>query len=359
MKIAYSVMGEGRGHVARLISIAPLLDAELMIFAGGDAYKFLRSYSLLEDQYKLVGIPTIKYTYGDGQIKFLRTVKNNLKHILDFKSYILLGYLYGFRNHSTTKLIEQKVNDFKPDLIVSDSEFFIQHIRRDVPLVSFDRYGKIAFCESSVNSSSLHQFQREVNNFSYRSMMGNVDNIITTSFYDAKPKKQYAEIVNSLGPIIRKEMHGVTPIEGDHVVVYATHKYIYTDRFLAELKKLKRKVYVYGSSLTGTSGNLEFCAIDPEAFIDHISTSAYIISTPGNMLLSEMGYLGKRMILLWTNPLEQRESALYGQKLGIGKIVDPESVTAQEIETKIGELNNSPRLKDCSREVANAIIASV
>lgn len=359
MKIAYSVMGEGRGHVSRLVSIAPLLDAELMIFAGGDAYKFLRSYNLMEDQYKLVGIPTIKYTYGDGQIKFIRTVRNNLKYILDFKSYILLGYLNGFRNHSTTKLIEQKVNDFKPDLIVSDSEFFIQHIRRDVPLVSFDRYGKIAFCESTVETSVAHQIQRSLNNFSYKSMMGNVDKIITTSFYDAAPKEDYAGFVKSLGPIIRKEVRAVTPSEGDHVVVYATHKYIYTQRFLSELKKLKRKVYVYGSSLSGSSDNLEFCSINPEAFIEHISSSAYIVSTPGNMLLSEMGYLGKRMILLWTNPLEQRESALYGEKLGIGKIVNPETVTAVEIEAKVALLNNFPRLKDCSHNVAEAIKSSI
>ena len=344
MKIAYGVNGEGRGHVTRLLSIVPKLDAEFMIFAGGDAHQHLTKLKASLKQHQLIEIPTLRFSYKNGNINQFKSIQRNLPLAFDFK--------FGGR---TTKKVEKTLEGFRPDLIISDSEQFINHSKRSAPLLSFDRFGKIAFCKTSIKMESYHKAQRSIHSRTYKILLGNPEHIITTSFYDAKPKKQYKNRVLSYGPILRKEILDTHGEDMDHIVVYATNPYIFNDHFFNELNKLGRQVFVYGSGRTGQHGNVTFCEIDPIPFIEHLRTSAFVISTPGNVLLSEIRHFKKKVLLFWTDPIEQRENALIAEYLGFAKRISSKTITAEEIEILVESLVPAEPIKDSIEEVVRQI----
>lgn len=359
MKVAYGIMGEGRGHAARLLTIGPKLNAELLIFAGGDAYKFLKSIDLgiFGGPVEVVEIPTFGFRYQGSKISLLATSLASLPKLLDLKLHKVPFLKLGIIAQNTKK-IEERINDFGPSIIVSDGEPYTSHIRRKVPLLSFDRFAKMAFCKSSVATTKNHKFKKWVSINTYKQLLANPDYIITSSFYDAVPKKGMEQKMLSLGPIFRKEVLDETPVEGDHVVVYATNPYIYTDAFFKTLNNIDRKVFCYGSGREGQLGNIVFCSLAPTDFAEHIRTCAYVISTPGNMLLSELRYLQKRVLLVKTDSLEQRENILYAAKMGFGSQISFEKVFSQEeVENQVSQLKPSEPVADHADEVVNKILS--
>ncbi|MFT6852602.1 MAG: hypothetical protein ACJAVB_001220 [Cyclobacteriaceae bacterium] len=356
MKIAYAVMGDGRGHVMRFLTLAPYLKGELLVFAGGDAYDFLKRYDSEHLIFRLIKIPAMQYQISDGKILFVASFFSNLKQILDFK--LNRSFPLRWRGVSPiTRYIQQEIAAFDPDLIVSDSEFYVQHVRRKAPLVLLDRYSKIAFCRPNAVGNWSHRLQRSFNNLSYRFLMGRVDHVIATSFYPAQPLHRFKKKVSSFGPIIRDGIRSISSSEGQHVVVYATHSYIYSDHFLVELSKLNVPVVIYGAKSTKDLPNLLFKDIDPQEFIQDAASSAYIIATPGNMLISEMGYLGKKMILIRTTPLEQREGSINALKIGIAQVIEPRDFTAEKVAEKLRKFKPYDSLHDESEHIANKLLS--
>jgi len=354
MRIAYAIMGEGRGHVTRLAAVLPHFNAESIIFAGGDAHRFLVENPLPACKYELVEVPTLKFAYGNGRIRVFTSFRRNLQHVFDFKSHTLHHANLG--RHSVTRLMEEKVQKFQPDIIVSDSEPFIQHIHRDVPLILFDRFAKIAFCEKGVNVPFPDNLMRQVNISFYRFMMGRPDHVIATSFYAAPTLEKYKGWVDSVGPILKPSVLTVAPSNGDHVVVYATHHYIYTPQFIDRLKALKREVRVYGAGRTGSDGLIQFLNIEPGRFIEDVASSAFVITTPGNVLLSELNHLRKKAVLLWTKSVEQQENVLYAQKICLASIIrDVNRWNAQELEKEVFSLPPSEKLEDSTLQVVSLI----
>lgn len=359
MKVAYGIMGEGRGHAARLLTIGPKLGAELLIFAGGDAYKFLQSIDLtvFGEEVEVVEIPTFGFRYQGSKISFLKTPLANLPKLLDLKLHKIAFLKAGIVARNTQR-IEDKINSFNPSLILSDGEPYVGHIRRKVPLISFDRFAKIAFCEPSVPMTRNHKFKRWVNISTYKQLLANPDYIITSSFYDAVPQKKMEQKVSSFGPIFRKEVLDEKSEEGNHVVVYATNPYIYTEAFFKTLHNIDRKVFCYGSGQEGQSVNITFCSLGPTHFAEHIRTCAYVISTPGNMLLSELRYLKKRVLLVKTDSLEQRENILYAAKLGFGSQISFEKVFSHwEVESQVKKLRPSDSVSDNADRIVEKILS--
>lgn len=359
MKVAYGIMGEGRGHAARLLTIGPKLNAQLLIFAGGDAYKFLTGIDLtvFGNQVEIVQIPTFGYRYQGSRISVLRTALANLPKLLDLKLHKLPFLKAGIIAKNTQK-VQDRINHFNPSLIISDGEPYVNHIKRKVPLISFDRFAKMVFCESSVAMNFSHKFKRSLSIGTYKQLLASPDYLITSSFYDAAPLKEMKGKLSSFGPIFRREILNEKPLEEDHVVVYATNPYIYTDTFFKTLHNLDRKIYCYGSAREGELENITFCALEPTQFADHIRTCCYVISTPGNMLLSELRYLKKRVLLVKTDSLEQRENILYAAKMGFGSQISFENVLSKSlVEEQVAKLVPSDTVHDSADEIANKILS--
>ena len=74
MKIAYGVMGYGRGHSTRARAVLPALmqEHDITVFAGGDAH------DMLARDFPTVRIPTLGYVYNsEGHASFPATIARN------------------------------------------------------------------------------------------------------------------------------------------------------------------------------------------------------------------------------------------------------------------------------------------
>jgi hypothetical protein len=135
MRIAYGVMGYGRGHAMRTLSVLPALAAEheITVFAGGDAYE------VLAPLYPTVRIPTLGYRYNyRGGHSLLRTFSQNLVPMAD----LYLGG--GGRERVAREFRERGIQ-----LVISDSEAWTHRAAQQLglPRISFDHVGIIAYCK--------------------------------------------------------------------------------------------------------------------------------------------------------------------------------------------------------------------
>lgn len=355
MKIAYAIMGEGRGHVSRFLTLAPFLDAEILVLAGGDAYDFLKNSLVNSLDFEIKRIPTFSFSYKNGKAEILKSAVKTVSHIKDFKSYSLMGNnALGWSPN--TEEVAKTIEQFQPDVIISDSESYTQHIITEVPVVSIDRFSKIAFCESPIPLGLMDNMDHFINKLSYRFLLKANDRVFASSFYDAPVRAKYIDKVNSYGPMIRALVKSATPSEGDHIVVYATNPGLYSDEFFLKLEKQPRKVKIYGfQNQKHSYKNLTFESLHEERFVEDIATAAYVISSPGNMLLSELGYMGKKMLALNTAPFEQRFNAIIAEQLGIARRIDINMVLPEELEAAFQSLPNYARLQDYTNQIAGDI----
>ncbi len=359
MKIAYGIMGEGRGHAARLLTIGPRLQAELLIFAGGDAYDFLTRIDLsgFVQKVEIVKIPTFGFRYSGAKISFFKTLIANIPKYFDIKLHNTLFKKWGLFEKNT-QFVEDRINLFQPNLIISDGEPYISHIKRKVQFISLDRFAKIAFCESSISSPISYRIKKALEVWTYKQLLAKPAYIITTSFYEVAPKKKMEKLMFAVGPIFREEVVAAKPSQGNHVVVYATNAYVYTKPFFKTLQNLSRKIYCYGSSQKGIRGNIEFCEFDTNQFTEHLTSCAYVISTAGNMLLSELRYLKKRALLFKTASLEQQENILYASKIGFARQIEfTRALSEKEVEKHLLYLHASDSTKDNSDLIVEKILS--
>ncbi len=353
MRIVYGIPGEGRGHVTRMLTLIAEIDAEFLILAGNDSYHYIKHNLNDKFKHKTIQIPALKYSYKGGQVNLLKSVFSNLPKVIDFKSHYLNVKL-GMMVNTETSRIQKVVDDFKPDLIISDSEY-VNHLRRDVPLVIIDNYSKIAFCEFDLKVSKSYMWKRNYNAKVYKSTVGNPDDIIATSFYNAPPLSAFKENVFSTGPIYRNDVLALEPSEGDHVIVYVTNPAIYVEKFLDALKGLDRRVFIYGHTKVGIEANLIFKTFNNIEFIKDLASCVYSITTPGSMLLSEILYFKKRGLLLKSKSLEQQENALFAEKMGFAQRIDANDISSEEIESTISCCKKPLGLEDHKFEILNRL----
>src|SRR5688572_23374980 len=135
MRIAYGVMGYGRGHATRARAVLPALmrEHEVTVFAGGDAF------AMLSGDFPTVRIPTLGYVYGaGGAASFAATLRSNARQTT--------GLILGGES------LRQVMDEFRErriDAVISDSEAWVHHAARRLrlPRIGFDHVGIIAHCK--------------------------------------------------------------------------------------------------------------------------------------------------------------------------------------------------------------------
>lgn len=316
MRIAYGVMGYGRGHAMRTMSVLPALMAEheVTVFAGGDAF------DVLAPLYPTVRIPTIGYRYNDrGGHSLLRTLSGNLAPMAD----LLVG-------GSGMTAVEEAMRSRGIDLVISDSEAWTHraaaHLR--IPRISFDHVGIIAWCRPHFPPELWLAGQRDA--LGYRSLMGEPERVLISSFYPAEPYREDARIV---GPMLREIVKAQTPTSGDYLLVYfnkGAHQYrAHVDR---TLRLLDMPVKVYGTPWQGVSENLEFCAPSNDGFVRDMAGCRAVLSTAGNQLIGEALHLGKPVLAVPEDAFEQRLNAHMIERMGVGMRVEAAHLTPSHVD---------------------------
>lgn len=303
MRIAYTVMGYGRGHAMRTAAVLPALERRhtVRVFAGRDAHHALRTR---HDSHE---ISVIGYQYGDdGHISTRRTLARNAAAVADL---LAAG--------PVTRGVWQAMADFAPDLVISDSETYGHRFARvhAVPRISFDHVGIMAYCRCAFAPGDGWRGARDA--LGYRAFMGDPDRILVSSFFDAAPRSERVRVV---GAILRERVRAARPTAGDAVLVYLNKgDHQYTPALDTALRACGESVIVYGTSQRGRRANLHFKAPSQDRFVDDLAAARAVICTAGNQLLSEAIHLGKPVLALPEDAVEQRLNAQAIVDMGVGE----------------------------------------
>src|SRR3989338_4818551 len=123
-KILYGVAGEGMGHAIRSwVLIKELMKKhKVKVVCGDNAYDFLSKK--VND---IERVSALRLMYLRNKVSSVKTVISNIKN------------LKKGRKHSI-KVVENAIRDFKPDVVISDFEYFssLSAKRHKLPLIAID-----------------------------------------------------------------------------------------------------------------------------------------------------------------------------------------------------------------------------
>lgn len=308
MRIAYGVFGYGRGHATRTAAVLPALQRrhDVLLLAGGQAYE------ILSRDYPVCRIPTLGYGYRGARRSNYLTLKQNLRPLLDLA---LCG--------PASRAVDALLGDFRPDAVVSDAEPWTHRaaLRLGVPRIAFDHFGILVHCRHAL--PLLDRVRRARDAAAYRWLMGGPQRVIISSFYDAPPRRAGVRIV---GPLLRDAVLAAQPRRGAHLLVYLNNgRHQFTPQMEAALRRIDVPVRIYGTPRQGASGRIEFRAPGDLPFVEDLASCRALLSTAGNQLMGEALHLGKPMLVMPEDCVEQRLNAAAVARLGIGM-----QVTARE-----------------------------
>ena len=324
MRIAYGVMGYGRGHAMRTSAVLPELMAEheVTVFAGGDAYE------VLAPSYPTVQIPTIGYVYNDrGGHSAQQTLRQNFAPMTDL--------VFGGAGSAQ---VEREFKARGIELVISDSEAWTHRTARKLrlPRISFDHVGIIAYCKPHFPPELYLLGRRDA--IGYRSLMGVPERILIASFYPAEAAYPGVQVV---GPMLRDEVLQVQPgtrgANSDFLLAYfnkGEHQYLpHIDR---ALRQLDFPVVVYGTPFRGQVDNLDFRAPSNAGFVRDLADCKAVLSTAGNQLIGEAIHFGKPILALPEEAFEQRLNAYMIERMGVGMRGDRLLLNPSDIDRFLG-----------------------
>jgi uncharacterized protein (TIGR00661 family) len=305
MRILYGVVGEGMGHATRSSVILEHLTKhhEVHVVVSGRARDYLAQR--FENVHKIWGL-TIQYE--GNSVRKLGTLLENLK-----------GAVKGFPEN--IRAYFELVDEFKPDVVVSDFESFSYLYAKNhmLPVISVDNMQIINRAKHPSKLLAGHEKEFELTKRIVKTKLpGCFHYLVATFFYPELRKKR----TTLLPSILRPEILAAKSEPGEHLIVYQTSTT--NTQLMDALKKsgLPCKVYGVRRGITAdeTDANLTFRPFSEAGFIDDLRTSRAVVAGGGYTLMSEAVYLRKPLLSLPVQgQFEQTLNALYLEKLGYGQ----------------------------------------
>ena len=301
LNILYGVSGEGFGHSSRAMYIADFLEKQghnVLILTFGKGL-------ILKKRFKVFKIKGITLEIIKGKLDKGKTVQKNLGRIS--KTLFKWGKIHRL------------VRRFKPDLCISDMEFFVPIISNwyKLPLISIDNQHRLTHLDINIPRKYYSDYlsaKAAINTF-----VSKANYFIITYFSKEKIIKSKRKNTTLVSPIIRPEVKRLKPRNGDKILVYLTRK---NNALLKVISKIKNEVFVvYGYNSHKQKGNLQFKT--KETFLSDLQKCRAVIGTAGFTLIAEAIYLRKPFLAIpVSGQFEQIQSALFLKSSGFGDYVD-------------------------------------
>jgi len=299
-RILYGVHGSQHGHAIRALTLARAFPQhEFLFVTSEEAAGILRHDHRVEI--------------------FLNPGTRYKNYALDLPATVALAIKTFARRGSELSRLSRLIDSFKPDVCLSDYEYFVPIAARraQVPCLSLDHQHVITLCEHDLPRSvwwDLTSTSFSVNNL----FSGSTAHLII-SFYQPRLKPGPQRAISP--PIHREKVFEHEPSTGDHILVYQSCSIC--DRFVPLLKTLGRPVIVYGYGRDAVDGNLTFKKFSEDGLLADMASCNFVICGGGHTLMSEALYYGKPIISLPVKgAFEQWLNAHYLQKLGYGLHLD-------------------------------------
>ncbi|MBQ7738288.1 MAG: teichoic acid biosynthesis protein [Desulfovibrionaceae bacterium] len=306
-RVLYGVHGTGHGHAMRGLTIARHLKQHEFLFVANDDAK-----RVLEGEFNVYPIPNLGTVFKDYRIDFPATIAKAIPLLWQREHY--------------TDLVCQVINDFKPDVCMTDLEYFVPRAAKKMalPCLTLDHQHIITCCEHNLPLNMW--WDAFFQGLTPRYLFAPTDYNLLISFYAPKMLSKYRGRVAP--PILRERVIEAKPKDLGHIVVYQSNS---TSQKLLDFlqKATKRTCYIFGYAKTeGKIGNLVFCQKSEEGFLRLLEGASYVIQGGSHTLMSEALYLGKPILSLPLGSMvEQLFNALYLERLGYGLACAIEKLT--------------------------------
>jgi len=312
MKIFYSFSGYGYGHASRsstVIEFLRKLGHQVKAATYGQGFRFVQEIGLTD----VVEIKGFKIYYHNNQLSSLKTLLQFFKQ----SPKIFFSNLSKFR---------KVLNDFQPDLIISDFEPFSVYWSKwkKLPLITVDNQSVLFKTRFRLPSKFLSHYllvAGVVGLFAPKAEMGFI-----LSF---NPKltpiiKRYLKHCCFVPPILRKKIFLLQPTNQNFILVYQTAP-IYQKKMARVLSQFPRvKFHVYNSGLkTALRDNMIIKNFSEDEFLNDLANCQAVITNGGFTLISEAIYLNKPILSLpIKGDSEQIFNAILLEKSGYGKFAE-------------------------------------
>ncbi len=295
-RILYGVHGTQHGHAIRALTIARHLSGHEFLFVSSE-----EGADLISREFRVENALNPGTKYKNYRVDTPATLK-------------LAFNVFRQRNRERERLV-RLVEDFKPDVCLSDYEFFVPLVAKRIglPCLSVDHQHVISLCRHPVPPKLWFDYAGI--SASIRFVFSHCDQYLAISFY--RPPVKPGMPGRIAPPILRDSVANFQASQGDHILVYQSCSIC--DDLVPFLKTLDRPCRVYGYNRTGTEGNLTFRPYSETQFLDDVSSAAYVICGGGHSLISESLHYGKPVLSLPVEgAFEQQLNAIYIEKLGYG-----------------------------------------
>jgi uncharacterized protein (TIGR00661 family) len=305
MRILYGVVGEGMGHATRSSVILEHLTQhhDVHVVVSGRARDYLAQR--FENVHKIWGL-TIQYE--GNSVRKLGTLLENLK-----------GAVTGLP--SNIKAYFDLVDEFRPDVVVSDFESFskLYGTNHRLPVISVDNMQIINRCEHDPALLAGHEREFELTKSIVKAKLPGCFHYLIATFFYPEVRKDRTTLLPS---ILRPEILSARSEPGEHLLVYQTSTT--NAGLMSALKQSGLPCRVYGVrrgiKADEVEGNLTFRPFSEAGFIDDLRTARAVVAGGGYTLMSEAVYLRKPVLSLPVQgQFEQTLNALYLEQLGYGR----------------------------------------
>ncbi len=300
-RIVYGVTGEGSGHSSRSREMLGHLHKQ------GHTVKvasYDRGYRNLKDDFDVQEIAGLHIASADNRVSALKTLTHNISLIPQGKK-------------SLERVKQSLFKEFQPDCVITDFEpltaYLANHYR--IPLISIDNQHRMRY----MKYPCPREYRKDafIAETVIRAMVPKPSVSFITTFYFGKVKNTRTFL---FPPIMRQEVLDLKPVQGDHIIVYATSGYA---SLLDELKTFARERFlVYGYDRSDKLGPLHFKPFSSKGFLDDLAKAKAVIATSGFTLITEAFHLGKPYLALpMKGQFEQVLNAIMLEDLGYGKTI--------------------------------------
>jgi len=327
-RILYGVMGNTHGHTMRTSAIIEQLSHHQFHMVGGG-----RVPAAFRERYPVHEVPVLRTVHKKQRVDVPAVIGQIMRRLAQAPE-ICRG-------------IRQLIDEFQPDLIVTDREFFLPIACRmaGLPCLSIDHSHVMKACQYPVPHDQFLSWSLAMTN-DYLLFDFTRENLVVSFFH---PPLRPGRTDELLRPVLRREVSGIEAQPGETIFVYQTSPTFWP--LLETLKQSKRRVIVYGMRQeAGTDGNLEFRTFDRRRILEDLAGCGYVVVNGGHNLICEALHFGKPVLCFPIRTLfEQWINAWHVRSLGFGDFsltMQPEIGLFERFETRLEEYRANLKGRD-------------
>jgi len=314
-KIFYSMAGEGRGHASRVRSMVEQLrhEHELVLLASDQAFDFLTNcYGDTTPNVQIRRIPGLRFKYTNNRLNVTKSVTE--------------GFRFRYRLRGYIREMQQWIEQEQPQLAVVDFEPILPRAARrmNVPYVVVNHQNFAEAYKLSILPTSLKIYAAGIR-WAVRQHHTRQMATVVSGFFKPPLHRKFEDVVQ-VGPLLRPEVRGKTPSEGDFILSYVRPHT--PARVFELLKQCGKEVRVYGLGERPEDGPLKYLPISERTYVDDLANCRAYIGAAGNQTLGELLYFGKPVFTLPEDTHhEQLINSHFIRHMGVGNFA-----TAQQVD---------------------------